>query len=228
MKIKKTVIIFGIILLIFATVLGISALNQKRLENRREEGKAKLFILPEEGTFIVDEDFIATVNVDTNREINAAGVKIYFPVYKLEIVSLSKKESIFELWAVEPSYSNTDGTIWFSGGLPSPGFKGSRGKILTITFKAIKEGRANIRFGEGLVLANDGRGTDILKELKSASYALIGPTSSDLNDDGYIDTSDLDILLSNWGIPENSKADINKDGQVDIVDFSILLLNLGQ
>jgi len=168
------------------------------------------------------------VNVDTNREINAAEGNIYFPTDKLKVVGVSQEESIFSLWAVEPSYSNIEGTIWFGGVLPTPGFKGSEGKILTITFKPIKEGKADIRFEEGLVLANDGNGTDIPKELKSASFILIGPAASDLNDDTYINDQDLSILLANVGIPKNPKADINKDGQVDTVDLSILLFNLGQ
>jgi len=200
--------------------------NQKTLGSPAEKWAATLFILPEKGTFIIDKDFSSTVNVDTNTEINAAEGSIYFPVDKLEVISLSKKESIFSLWAVEPSYSNIEGTIWFGGVLPTPGFKGSEGKILTITFKPIKEGKADIKFKEGLVLANDGNGTDILKEIKSASFILIGPAASDLNDDTYINDQDLSILLANVGILRNPKADINKDGQVDTVDLSILLFHL--
>ena len=228
MKTEKNIAIFGIGFLVFGAVLGLSMFNQKTLENPEEEWRAKLFIRPEEKTFIIDEDFQATVNVETNMEINTAGIKIHFPMDKLEVIDLSKEESIFELWVQEPTYSNIDGTIEFSGGLPTPGFKGNQGKILTITFRAKKEGRADIKFEEGLVLANDGEGTDILKEMKGASFTLIGLGASDLNNDTYINIYDLSILLTNWGIPKNPKADINQDGQVGIADFSILLFNLAE
>lgn len=223
MKIKKPVVISGIIFVFFGTVLGFSMLDQNMPESHAEEWKATLFILPEEETFIIDEDFSVTVNVNTNIEVNAVEGKIYFPVDKLEVIGLSKEESIFELWVVEPFYSNSDGTIRFAGGLPTPGFEGSEGKILTITFRPKKEGRADIKFEEGLVLANDGKGTDILKELKDASFTLIGPNNSDLNNDTYVNICDLSILLANWDVPENPKADINKDGKVDIADLSILI-----
>ena len=228
MKIKKPIVISGLIFLLFGAALGLSTLNENRLESSAEKWKATLFILPKEGTFALDEDFQATVNVDTNMEINAASGEIYFPVDELEVIDLSKEESIFSLWVIEPSYSNIDGTIQFVGVLPTPGFKGKEGKILTITFKAKKEGKAEIKFEEGLVLANDGRGTDILKERKGASYELISPIPSDLNSDGDINLADLSILLSNWGIPENPQADINKDSKVDIADFSIFFFYLGQ
>lgn len=212
----------------FTAFLGFSVLNSKPTKNPQKDWEATLFILPEKGTFIIDEEFTATVNVDTNMEINAAGGKIYFPVEQLEVVSLFKANSIFTLWTVEPSYSNDEGTIQFGGGLPTPGFKGSEGNILTITFRVEKEGEAEIEIEEGLVLADDGKGTDILKVQKGASYALISSISSDFNSDGLVNLYDISILLSNWGTPKNPKADINKDGKVDIADFSILLSNFGK
>lgn len=228
MKTKKTTFFFGLMILGFTAFLGFSVFNSKPTKNPQEDWEAILFMLPEKGTFIIDEEFTATVNVDTNMEINAVSGKIYFPVDELEVIGLSKEGSIFTLWTVEPLYSNEDGTIQFAGGLPTPGFKGSEGEILTITFKTKQEGEANVEFEEGLVLADDGKGTDILKEKKDASYALISSISSDLNTDGSVNLYDLSILLSNWGTLKNPRADINKNGKVDIADFSILLSNFGK
>lgn len=228
MRTKKITYFYGAVIVAFTAFLGFSVFNSHLTKNSQEDWKATLFILPDKGTFIIDEEFSVTVNVDTNMEINAASGKIYFPVEELEVIGLSKEESIFSLWTAEPSYSNSDGTIQFGGGLPTPGFKGSEGKILTITFKTKEEGEVDVEFEEGLVLADDGKGTNILKEKKGASYALISSISSDLNSDGLVNLYDISILLSNWSTLKNPKADINKDGKVDIADFSILLSNFGQ
>lgn len=227
-EIKKPLVISGIILLVFSAVLGVSTFSKNKPKNPREESQAMLFILPEQGTFILDEVFQITLNVSADAEINAASGKLCFPPDELKVIDISEEESILKFWIIEPFYSNDDGIIQFIGSLPSPGFKGEQGKILTITFKAIKEGKANIEIEEGLVLANDERGTNILKELKGASFAILGLTAADLNNDNYINNKDLDILLANWGIAENSRADINKDGEVNMADFSILLFNLEQ
>lgn len=227
-EIKKPLAISGIALLVFAVLLGVSVFSKSRSENPREESESVLFILPEQGTFILDEVFPISLNVGANAEINTLSGKLYFPSDKLEAIAVSGEESIFEFWIIEPFYSNDEGLIQFAGGLANPGFKGEQGKILTITFKAIKQGKANIRIEEALVLANDGRGSNLLEELKGASFTVISRISCDLNNDAYIDDNDLDILLANWGIPENTKADINKDGKVDITDFSILIFNLGK
>lgn len=50
--------------------------------------------------------------------------------------------------------------------------------------------------------------------------------SSDLNNDGKVDASDLSMLLTNYGMP--GPGDINTSGIVDIFDLSILLSNYGK
>ena len=47
---------------------------------------------------------------------------------------------------------------------------------------------------------------------------------ADINDDGFVDVTDLSILLSNWNTSD-ATADINNDGEVNIFDLSILLSN---
>ena len=62
----------------------------------------------------------------------------------------------------------------------NPGFRGT-GKIATIHFKVIGQGSAQVSFKNGLVLANDGMGTNILGSFADAS--LIAKAGS-LADDG--------------------------------------------
>jgi uncharacterized membrane protein len=55
--------------------------------------------------------------------------------------------------------------------VPSPGFTGV-GSILTINFKAKKEGQANVSMTNCAVLAADGRGTNILEKASGGSYLI--------------------------------------------------------
>jgi len=129
-----------------------------------------LFLSPGSRSFIVEDTFSVEVKVDTaGIPINAAQATIYFPLDKLEVLNILKESSIFTLWPEEPEFSNFSGEISFSSGTPHPGFTGV-GNIITINFKAKEEGMANLTLGEGRVLADDGKGTNILVFLKEAKY----------------------------------------------------------
>jgi hypothetical protein len=103
--------------------------------------------------------------------INAAQTTIYFPPDKLEVLNISKEDSIFTFWPEEPVFSNSSGKLSFSGGIPHPGFTGI-GNIVTINFKTKDEGLVLLALGEGRVLADDGKGTDTLVFIKEAKYAV--------------------------------------------------------
>lgn len=131
---------------------------------------ASLFLEPASGSYRVKENFSIKIRVNSDgTTINAAKASISFPVDLIEIQSLSKSNSIFQLWPEEPAFSNSNGIINFAGGVPSPGFNGI-GTIATINFKVKKEGEANVNISEGQVLAADGRGTDILSYFKGGTY----------------------------------------------------------
>ena len=49
----------------------------------------------------------------------------------------------------------------------------------------------------------------------------------DLNHDGFVDFSDLLILISAWGACNNCEEDLNQDGTVDFQDLLVLLANWG-
>jgi len=131
---------------------------------------ASLFLEPANGSYRVKENFSIKIRVNSDgATINAAEASISFPVDLIEVQSLSKSNSIFQLWPEEPAFSNSRGVINFGGGIPAPGFNGI-GTIATINFKVKKEGEANVNISEGQVLAADGRGTDILSYFKGGTY----------------------------------------------------------
>lgn len=121
---------------------------------------ASLQLSPGSVTTTVGLTFSVTLNVNTNGTgINAASGSIVFPGSLLEAVSVSRSGSIFSFWTDTPTISGE--TVKFGGGLPTPGYSGTKGKILTVTFRAKASGTANIVVSDGKILANDGGGTNV-------------------------------------------------------------------
>jgi hypothetical protein len=108
----------------------------------------------------------------TLQAVNAVSGTLAFPTDKLQVTSVSKSGSILTIWVQDPSFSNSQGTVDFEGVVPNPGFKGSSGTAVTVTFKVVGTGTANIRYSSGSILANDGYGTNILNTLVPASFTL--------------------------------------------------------
>ncbi len=135
---------------------------------------ATLYFSPSSGNFTVGDILTTSVLVNTqSKAINNTDAVINFPAGLLEVVSVNKSNSIFSLWVEEPSFSNSAGTISFNGGLPTPGFNGTAGKIINAVFRVQNTGLATLLFSSGAVRANDGLGTDILQTKAQAQFNLI-------------------------------------------------------
>lgn len=135
-----------------------------------------LYFQPEKGEYFRGDVFLVNLIIDTERErINAAQIELTFPPDKLEIVDISKGNSIFSFWPQEPNFSNEIGKISLVGGVPL-GFEGE-GKIISIVFKAIfKEQEtafAEVNFTKNTqVLLNDGLGTPAQLQTKKSIFTL--------------------------------------------------------
>lgn len=134
---------------------------------------AALYFLPEGGSYNLGTNFSVSIYVSSvNQPINAISGIIYFPKDKIEVVSLSKNDSILTFWVQEPQFSNSEGIISFEGIVMNPGFSGPKGKVLSITFKPKKTGSVALNFQSGSVLANDGKGTEVLSDMKQANFEI--------------------------------------------------------
>lgn len=112
-----------------------------------------------------------TVNTD-GKAINNVDGTVQFPTDLLEVISVSKSTSIFTLWVEDPKFSNTLGQITFNGGVPNPGYNGYGGEIVSVVFKAKKQGTANIFYADSAVRENDGLGTDILSSKQTGTIQI--------------------------------------------------------
>ncbi len=130
-----------------------------------------IYISPASDSYYIGQAFSVRVNVSSQTQaVNAVSGTVSFPSDLLQVVSISKTDSIMSLWVQDPSFSNAAGTVDFAGVVLNPGFIGSSGKALTINFKAVNSGQAKVKLVEGSLLANDGQGTNILSSLGSADF----------------------------------------------------------
>lgn len=128
------------------------------------------------GSATLSPGSITTLSVILDSEgvaINNAEAKIIFPVDLLEVVSVSKSNSVFSLWVEEPTFSNASGILAFNGGVPTPGFTGPNGIALSVVVKAKTAGQADLIFSDAAVRANDGLGTDVLRTKTGKTLTII-------------------------------------------------------
>jgi len=140
-------------------------------------GSAIVSLSPGSGTFLVGSTFDVSIVLDTKGiAVNTAEIELMFPSDKLQLTNPSVGQSIIQLNLRPPVFSNREGKIYFVGGIPSPGIVTSKGVILTLTFRITAPGSAEIKFGDRTkVLANDGKGTNILGQTPSAFYRFSVP-----------------------------------------------------
>ena len=135
---------------------------------------ATLYISPSAGQYSVGQKFSEDVMVDSaGQSINAVSGTISFYPSTVHVLSISESSSIVNFWATQPSFSNETGTIDFEGVVLNPGFSGSAGNIITVTFIAEAPGQNPLSFTAGSVLANDGEGTNILSGMTGATFETV-------------------------------------------------------
>ncbi len=133
---------------------------------------ATMSLSPSTGVYSAGATFTVRVLVNTaGKPVNAAEGTLKFNPQELSVVSVDRSGSIFNLWVAEPTFSNSAGTISFSGGLPS-GYTGAAGNIFNVTFRTKGAGSPRVSMTGGSVLANDGMGTNVLTGMSGGSYTV--------------------------------------------------------
>lgn len=101
-------------------------------------------------------EVILKINSDSN--INAAQAMINFD--NLEVISVSRENSNFDLWIMSPKYSNKQKYVKFAFG-STTGFSGEK-EVLKIKFK-IKNAskKINLSSKNNMILLSNGKGTNI-------------------------------------------------------------------
>lgn len=116
------------------------------------------------------------VTAEAGESLNGISSEVSYPTDKLSLLSISKAGSIITFWAEEPSFSNSAGSASIEGIVPNPGYSGQNGRVVTFVFQVRAPGTATLSFQNPSILANDGRGTDILSQAFSRTITLTAPT----------------------------------------------------
>lgn len=132
---------------------------------------AEMSFSPASGTFGVGKEFSIKVLVNPGVDsVNAADGQILFDKDILSVSSVSKDGSVFSLWTADPAFSNSAGTVDFSGGTPTAFTKS--GTVVTIKFKGKTVGAGKVSFAKGSVLAADGKGTNVYTKGGEATFTI--------------------------------------------------------
>jgi hypothetical protein len=141
--------------------------------SRTEEAiAATSYFSPSSGT-VTGEMMSVDILVDTKGvAVNNAEMVVRFPNDLLEIASTSASDSVFSLWVGAPKFSNETGTLSFTAGIPTPGFIGDSGKVLSVVFRVKKGGQATLTFSSVIIRANDGYGSNVFESGAKATFDL--------------------------------------------------------
>jgi hypothetical protein len=132
---------------------------------------ATMNVLPPTRSVSAGDTLTVRVSVNTaGVAINEAGGTLTYPSDLLDVVGVSKASSIFTLWVEEPA-AGAGGISW-DGGVPTPGYSGADGTIVTVTFRAKKAGSGVLALSGAAVRANDGLGTNVLTSTSPASFSI--------------------------------------------------------
>src|SRR5690242_6223558 len=81
---------------------------------------ADILLSPDTLSFPSGQEFSLKVTVDPGSDkVNAADGSLSFDPSILSVSNISKDGSVFSLWTADPTFSNSAGTISFSGGTPT-------------------------------------------------------------------------------------------------------------
>lgn len=123
-----------------------------------------IFFSPASLSVQVNDVIGTTVFMSSPSEsVNAVSGVISYNPNQIEILSLSSVGSEIDFWLQEPIFNNVTGQIRFEGIVLNPGYIGSTGKLFSINGVAKNVGSAVLSFDSASVLANDGKGTNILR-----------------------------------------------------------------
>jgi len=167
-KTKEFVILASIFVVILVYVLFFKPNPKIRVDLNKIRGTKPVSALTIEAPDEIDgvgKNFLVEIQLDTqNNYVNAVQSYLIFDSNVLEVVKTDTTNSFCKFYP-ENVFSNISGYVKLSCGTPYPGFNGTN-KVQVIEFypKAIKNTTLSLS-GESMVLANDGKGTNLLRDL---------------------------------------------------------------
>ncbi|MBE2290765.1 MAG: hypothetical protein IAE95_14525 [Chitinophagaceae bacterium] len=107
------------------------------------------------------------------RPINAVQLDLEFDPKQLEVVDFVTKDSFINIF-VEKKIDNSLGFVRVSGGIPNPGYNKKIGLFGNLMVRAKTTGVVTVKIlPSSAVLLNDGKGTNVMRNLGEFSYLVL-------------------------------------------------------
>lgn len=175
--------------LAFLTIffIGVVFIEGKVLSSFLPDQPTVYFSIPSKGQYVVGDSIEFAVELqDIRQPINVVQSDISFDPKMLRLESIDTKNSFASLF-VQKEIENELGYARLVGGVPNPGFSGSFGTFATFIFTTLDQGVTEVTFlPSSLVLANNGKGTNLLREYSSTQY-LVLPQVGDTQNPEVVD-----------------------------------------
>jgi len=136
--------------------------------------KTVSFVIPSKGQYRLGEIFPLKIDiVGIKVPVNAIQADLGFDPHRLLVVDISTEDSFANIF-IQKEINNEVGYARLTGGLPNPGFFADHGIFGTVFFQSKAPGITKVEFlSSSMVLANNGNGTNVLKDLASVSYLIL-------------------------------------------------------
>ncbi len=176
--------------LIYLESKALSALGYPRTP------KTVSFVIPSVGQYRLEEMFPMEIRLTgIKTPINTVQADISFDPNRLSVHEVSTDGSFASIF-IQKEINNDAGYVRLTGGLPSPGYYGESGIFGTVYFKGLSPGIVQVKFlPSSMVLANDGKGTNVLKDFDEVSYLVlpekISPEEEETQKEYFFSTSVL-------------------------------------
>jgi len=148
---------------------------------------AEVLVEPNDGTYGLGQTFAVSIEIAPGSNIvNAVEATLKFDPSILSVVEIIKVNSAFTRWTTEPTFSNSLGTINFSGVNTAP-FT-APANLVEVTFRALAPGSGGLAVTNASAFATDGLRTDVFTRGIPATFTV---SSSALDIASTADEADL-------------------------------------
>jgi hypothetical protein len=158
--------------------------------------KTATFNVTDKGKHSVGEVFPMEIQIDNLQvPINTVQVDLSYDSESLEALEVSTEGSFATVF-IEKSINNEYGMVRLTGGVPNPGYSGKEAFFGTVFFKGKIPGIFEVEFlPTSVVLANDGKGTNVLRNLISTSFLIVdSPIGEPTSDEERVSVSGNSVL----------------------------------
>lgn len=144
-----------------------------RVTNPVQIAQVAQFMIPSKSQHPVGEVFALKIELmNIPSSINVAQADLSFDPSIVEVVDITTEGSLASFF-VQKEFDNQKGYLRISGGVPNPGYRNPSGLLATAYLKGLKPGAIELKYLESsLVLANDGRGTNLLADIPTIPFII--------------------------------------------------------